>query len=40
MDQSEVKGRREEGIASFKAHKNKQPHNNKSMQQYDRNGEI
>ena len=29
-----------EGIASVKAHKNKQAHNNKCMQQYDGNGEI
>ena len=29
-----------EGIASVKAHKNKQAHNNKCMQQHDGNGEI
>ena len=29
-----------EGIASVKAHKNKQAHNNKCMQQYDGNAEI
>ena len=29
-----------EGIASVKAHKNKQAHSNKCMHQYDGNGEI
>ena len=29
-----------EGIASVKAHKSKQAHSNKCMQQYDGNGEI